>query len=194
MKYIFLFILVPTLTYSQSWVDKMQDPNINFYDTQRDFNYYWEDRNIEKGKGWKQFKRWENFIIPRVYPDGVQYPEIIFEEYNNLQESNNQFVILPPNDWEQVGPDNVPLVSSGTKRGIGRVNTVAFHPTDPNIIFIGSPAGGFWKSLNNGQTWLTTTDFLSNLGVSDIAINPTDPNEIYIITGDRDGVILTHMD
>ncbi|MEC9208825.1 MAG: PKD domain-containing protein [Bacteroidota bacterium] len=187
MKKILLFLFFPTFIYSQSWIENMQDPNNNFYDTQKEFEDYWENRTIEKGKGWKQFKRWENFIAPRVFPDGVQHPDILVEEYNILQEANNQFLMLPPNVWEQVGPDNVPLESSGTKRGIGRVNTIAFHPTDSNIIYVGAPAGGFWKSLNNGQTWSTTTDFLTNLGVSDIAINPSNPDDIYIITGDRDG-------
>ena len=187
MKKFLLLLLLPSLIYPQEWIDKMQDPNNNFYDTQRDFNEYWEDKTIEKGKGWKQFKRWENFIEPRVFPDGIQQPEILFKEFNALLQANNQFLMLPPNTWEQVGPDNVPLESSGRKRGIGRVNTIAFHPSDPDIIYIGAPAGGFWKSLNNGQTWTTTTDFLTNLGVSDIAINPANPDEIYIVTGDRDG-------
>ena len=172
--------------HSQVWIDKMQDPSNNFYDTQREFEEYWSNKVIEKGKGWKQFKRWENFIKPRVYPNGIQYPEILMEEYSNLQEVNNQYLMNPPNIWEQVGPDDVPLTGSGTKRGIGRVNSIAFHPTDPNTIYIGAPAGGFWKSTDNGQNWTTTTDFLTNLGVSDIAINPNNTNEIYIITGDRD--------
>ena len=179
-------MIVPHFLFSQSWVEKMQDPTQNFYDIQREFNDYWENKTIEKGKGWKQFKRWENFIEQRVFPDGVMHPEILLNEYQNLQTSNNQFRMIPPNVWTQVGPDNVPLQANGTKRGIGRVNTISFHPTDPNIIYIGAPAGGFWKSVNGGQTWITTTDFLTNLGVSDIAINPTNPNEIFIITGDRD--------
>ena len=187
MKNILLFLLFPTLIYSQNWIDMMQNPNINFYDTKKEFEAYWENKNIEKGKGWKQFKRWENFIKPRVFPDGVQNPTILMEEYNKLQLVNNQFKMLPPNIWEQVGPDNVPLQSDGNKRGIGRLNSIAFHPSNPNIIYVGAPSGGFWKSLNNGQTWNTTTDFLTNLGVSDIAINPNNPDEIYIITGDRDG-------
>ena len=95
--------------------------------------------------------------------------------------------MLPTNTWKQVGPDNVPIQSNGDKRGIGRVNTVAFHPTDPNTLYIGAPAGGFWKSNDGGQSWASSTDFLTNLGVSDIAINPNNPDEIYVITGDRDG-------
>ena len=178
-----IFLLLPTFIYSQTWIDKIQDPNNNFYDTQKDFENYWENKTIEKGKGWKQFKRWENFISPRVYPDGVLRPEILFEEYNKLE---NQSPAMPSGVWTQVGPDDVPLVSSGSKRGIGRVNSIAFHPNDPDIIYVGAPAGGFWKSTDHGQTWATTTDFLTNLGVSDIAINPSNPDHIYIVTGDRD--------
>ena len=164
----------------------MQDPSNNFYDTQKEFEDYWESKTIEKGKGWKQFKRWENFLTPRVYPSGVIEPQLLMEEYNKLENYNNS-QMFPSSVWTQVGPDDVPLQSNGDKRGIGRVNTVAFHPSDPNRLYVGSPAGGFWKSVNGGQTWETSTDFLSNLGVSDITINPNNPDEIYIITGDRDG-------
>jgi len=187
MKKLLIFLIVPQFLLAQNWIDKMQDPNENFYEVQEEFNAYWENKTIEKGKGWKQFKRWENFIEQRVFPDGVQHPELLLEEYNNLQEANNQFNVLPPNVWTQVGPSNVPLQSDGSKRGIGRVNTIAFHPTDANTIYVGAPAGGFWKSVNGGQTWQTSTDFLANLGVSDIVIHPTNPDTIYIITGDRDG-------
>ena len=186
-KFLLFIFILPSIVFSQVWIDKMQDPNNNFYDTQREFEEYWNNKAIEKGKGWKQFRRWENFIKPRVYPDGTQHPEILFEEYNNLIELNNQFLMNPPNIWEQVGPDDVPIQSNGNKRGIGRVNSIAFHPNDQNTLYIGAPAGGFWKSTNHGQNWTTTTDFLTNLGVSDIAINPINPDEIFIITGDRDG-------
>ena len=82
-------------------------------------------------------------------------------------QSSNQSRMRFPNIWTQVGPNNVPLVANGTKRGIGRLNTIAFHPTDANIIYVGAPAGGFWQSVTGGQTWMpTTTDFLTNLGVS----------------------------
>ena len=187
MKKLLIFLIIPQFLFAQNWIDKMQDPTENFYEVQQEFNTYWENKTIEKGKGWKQFKRWENFMEQRVFPDGIQHPELLLEEYNLLKSANNQFKMLPPNVWTQVGPSNVPLQSNGTKRGIGRVNTIAFHPTDANTIYVGAPAGGFWKSVNGGQTWETSTDFLANLGVSDIAIHPTNPDTIYIITGDRDG-------
>ena len=60
-RILFVLLFFPFFIFSQDWIDQMQDPSNNFYDIQRSFNDYWENRTIEKGKGWKQFKRWENF-------------------------------------------------------------------------------------------------------------------------------------
>ena len=61
MKKFLLFSLFVVLTtsvniaFSQTWVDKMQDPNVNFYDVQKAFNDYYKDtepkfREAEKVK------------------------------------------------------------------------------------------------------------------------------------------------
>ena len=118
-KIFFLSFILPLFLFSQNsnWVDLMQDPNSNFYETQTAFNNFWEGKTIEKGKGWKQFKRWENFIEPRVYPDGNLQPQILLNESQSLNSRNDNFRMMPPNVWIQVGPDNVPLEGSGRKRG-----------------------------------------------------------------------------
>ena len=62
MKKIIYFLLIfPLSLVCQEWVDKMQDANNNFY-TQNAFDSYWENRTIEKGKGWKQYKRWKIYF------------------------------------------------------------------------------------------------------------------------------------
>ncbi|MDZ7774377.1 MAG: hypothetical protein U5L09_01565 [Bacteroidales bacterium] len=48
----------------------MQDPEANFYETQKAFELYWEDREVTKGSGWKQFKRWEYFWSKRIDEEG----------------------------------------------------------------------------------------------------------------------------
>ena len=60
----FLFLLFFSFTFkSQDWVNKMLDPNVNFYQTQSSFNTYWQNKPIEKGKGYKQFRRWEKLHV-----------------------------------------------------------------------------------------------------------------------------------
>ena len=114
MKKLLYLFLIPSFVFSQSWIDKMQDPTVNFYETQQEFEEFWENKTIEKGKGWKQFKRWENFIAPRVYPDGILRPKVLLEEYNKLEDYNNSNM-LPNSNWTQVGPNDVPLQSNGNK-------------------------------------------------------------------------------
>src|SRR5262245_11321100 len=56
---------------AQDWAEKMQNPNANFYEVKADFEQYWLTRDrTEKAKGYKAFKRWENFVERRVYPSG----------------------------------------------------------------------------------------------------------------------------
>ena len=40
-----------------SWTKFIDDPNANFYDIKQSFETYWSGRTIEKGKGYKAFKR-----------------------------------------------------------------------------------------------------------------------------------------
>ena len=80
-----------------------------------------------------------------------------------------------------------PTTSASGYYGIGRLNTVAFHPTDANTFFVGSPGGGLWKTSNGGASWITLTNDLPVQGVSDIVIDPNNPQIMYIATGDGDG-------
>lgn len=88
-----------------------------------------------------------------------------------------------PSNWIFQGPDS----SRSGYKGIGRINVIAFHPTDTNTYWIGSAGGGAWKTNNRGQSWTPVNDNFPVLGVSDIEFNPKDPNTIYLCTGDRDG-------
>ena len=166
------------------WIEMMQDPSANFYAVQSAFNTYWKDRPITKGCGWKPFKRWEYMAKQRLLPGGIRPAEdATFKAYNNYMKKTEGSRTLYGN-WENIGPFAVPE-GKGYK-GLGRINAIGFHPTDANIIYIGAPAGGLWKSTDGGQNWNSNTDQLPTLGVSSIAINPVNPDMLYIGTGDRD--------
>ena len=55
---------------AQRWVEMMNDPNANFYEVQKEFNNYWKGKEITKGNGYKQFKRWEYLMQSRVDKNG----------------------------------------------------------------------------------------------------------------------------
>ncbi|HHB79777.1 MAG TPA: T9SS type A sorting domain-containing protein, partial [Saprospiraceae bacterium] len=70
---------------------------------------------------------------------------------------------------------------------LGRINEIAFGPSNSNTIYVGTPAAGLWKSTDGGSNWASNTDNLPSLGVSAIVVDKDDANTIYIGTGDRDG-------
>ncbi len=168
------------------WVEMMQDPNANFFETQKAFYQYWEGREITRGAGYKPFKRWENMMKTRVDEYGNK-PKVddLLNAYNKAVEQQKKSKATS-GEWSLVGPVDLPDPQSGQPNGLGRINAIAFHPFSENTIYIGAPAGGFWRTYDNGEHWETTTDRLPTLGVSAIVVNYKDPNIIYIGTGDRD--------
>ena len=177
-----LFLFTAPFLAAQNWVDQMEDPNVNFYTIKNSFEQYWQNKTMEKGKGWKQFKRWEHFMEPRVYPDGNRIsPTKAWDEFQNYLSKNSNSRSISGN-WVSLGPASVPDNGGGA----GRINCVRFDPGNSNIIYAGSASGGLWKTTNGGSSWTTNTDSLPVMGVTDIAIDPANTNILYLATGDGD--------
>jgi Secretion system C-terminal sorting domain/PKD domain len=185
---IICFFLINSAS-SQEYVQLMEDKTSSFYDVQQAFNNYWDGKSYEKGKGWKQFKRWEYFMEPRVNNQGIiANPSLPWTEHLKFKTKYALQKGNPNNkaaNWSPIGPTS--WNSIGWNPGIGRVNAVAVDPNNSNIIYVGTPAGGCWKTINNGTSWSPLTDDFSSLGVSGIAIDPNNSNTIYLATGDGDG-------
>ena len=72
-KLISLFILVFSVQMlnAQPWIKSVESDNPTFQEIQKSFSDYWKDKPIEKGKGYKQFKRWEWYWEQRILSDGT---------------------------------------------------------------------------------------------------------------------------
>lgn len=169
------------------WFDMMQDPAANFYATQSAFYKYFAGRDTTaKGTGFKIFKRWEYINRPRIAPDGTRpAPDYVARVYNEYMRNQVAFRSLE-GTWSIVGPVAYPANATGQPTGMGRVNAIAFHPTNASIIYVGAPAGGIWKTTDGGATWVSLSSGMPTLGVSSILVHPTNPDIIYIGSGDRD--------
>ncbi len=179
---IVILFLSSSHLFAQDWVEKMQNPDVNFYEVQKAFNTFWEGKEIGRSKGWKQYKRWEYFMQPRVFPSGNRMQmDIVYKAFMQYK-SKQAYKTTSNSNWQPLGPFNVP--SNGGDAG--RLNCVAFHPTIQNIIYVGSPSGGLWKTTDGGNSWTSLTDNLPVIGITDIVIDYSNPNIIYIATGDGD--------
>jgi photosystem II stability/assembly factor-like uncharacterized protein len=97
------------------------------------------------------------------------------------------FCFAPP-AAAQLTPENV--MKNLHFRGIGpatmggRVDDVAVVENDTRIMYIGSAAGGLFKTVNGGQSWQSLFDDQPNSSIGDIAIAPSNPAIVYVGTGE----------
>ncbi|MEP7234594.1 MAG: hypothetical protein ABI778_04790, partial [Ignavibacteriota bacterium] len=85
--------------------------------------------------------------------------------------------------WQIVGPLNVQSGGSVPNHA-GRVNSIACDPTNSAIAYLGSAAGGIWKTTNSGHSWKPLSDFSFSLATGAIAIDPSNHNILYVGTGE----------
>lgn len=186
-KSILLVVLsiLSTSLFAQEWINKMLDQNVNFYEVQDAFYAHWQDKGYERGKGYKQFKRWEYAMEPRVYPSGNRINSKIYvQAYDQIQKMKSPLA-KTNSEWQPLGPTS--WTSQGWNPGLGRVNAITQDPNDANTLYVCTPAGGLWKSTNSGNNWTSLTDHLPAIGASGLAIDPTNSNVMYLATGDGDG-------
>lgn len=189
MSFILSFLPLSSQTF-----DLNQDPTKqeNFYTVQKVKENFYNQFIPEERKGWKQFKRWEHFWAPRVFPTG-KFPQALdlLADWNQYQNSFKKDVYTTQSQtWNLIGPITRPEGANESVRdqGIGRVNVIRFHKNTPDDLWAGAATGGVWRSTNAGKNWskFPFTEFLS-LGVSDIQISPSNPKVVYVATGDLDG-------
>lgn len=85
--------------------------------------------------------------------------------------------------WTPIGP--APLVTTGGSVYSGRTISIAVHPTNPNIVYVGAAQGGLYRSIDGGANWTPLMDSAESIAIGAIAIAPTDPETVYIGTGEH---------
>ena len=84
--------------------------------------------------------------------------------------------------WRPLGPAPIPISASVTNSG--RVSAIAVHPTNPNIVYVGTAQGGLYRTLDGGTTWTPLMDSALTLAIGAVAIAPSDPTTVFVGTGE----------
>ena len=133
-----------------------------------------------QGSGFKQYQRWlyerkfhldaNGYFIPaenedRAYHDALRGMGIRLR-------SAKQWSELGPNYWSR---------TSGWNPGVGRLTSLAVHPSDTTTIYVTSPGGGIWKSTNSGNSWTPLIDFVNSswMNLFHIVIDPNNTSTLY---------------
>ncbi|MFZ0548760.1 MAG: hypothetical protein WAM60_25140 [Candidatus Promineifilaceae bacterium] len=93
---------------------------------------------------------------------------------------------LLSNVWVPIGPAPVPNGRTTTIQTpvSGRTTSIAIHPTNPDIAYVGTAQGGLYRTLDGGQSWTPLMDNALSLAVGSVAISPSDPTIVYVGTGE----------
>ena len=161
----------------------MDDPKYNIYEVVDVAEAYFEniDKN-KKGSGWKKYQRWLFENEPKFYPTGDRTninPYYSEDAYKSFLENNLTQKSIFDEEWEELGPYYIEDVTGHYAVGLGRVESF-YIDDDPNVIYLGSRSGGFWKTVDGGENWVNTTDDLIATGVNTIAVKPNNSNSILI--------------
>ena len=156
-----IFISVNINAQKVNWRLLDANKNANFFDIQKDFYEYWKDKKPKKGEGYNVFKRWEARMLPRVYPSGdLNQTRTTYQNYLEWQRKQVTSNRSPAGNWIELGPLSKP---SGYDAGVGRIDFVKVSPTNLNTMYISTPDGGLWKTVNANDSlpiWTTYNDFL----------------------------------
>jgi uncharacterized repeat protein (TIGR01451 family) len=115
------------------------------------------------------------------------------------QLEDRRLLSLSPTTWTGIGPG--PILGSPYTAS-GRVNVAVPDPNNPNVMFVGTPDGGIWRTDNwtdTTPTWTPLTDAQSSLAIPQhgLALFPgsgSNPATLYAEASGPNGVILKTTD
>ena len=96
---------------------------------------------------------------------------------------------IPGNSWDEEGPQPI---NFGQTEGIvndpvaGAINSVAAHPTNADILYIGAVNGGIWRTTDAtspSPTWTRLTYFEDSQSIGTIEFDPTDGSNNTLLAG-----------
>lgn len=119
----------------------------------------------------------------RAYPEKDIPQDKFFAAFEHTKNNMQEFPRVDAgiiDSWQSIGPNNIG----------GRTLSLALHPADTSIIYMGAASGGLWKSTTGGfgaTAWSYVETGYPSLAVSSIIIDSLNPSIMYIGTGENYG-------
>ncbi len=103
------------------------------------------------------------------------------------QSQSNLAAAAISGNWTPIGPFPIP---NGQTVGVstpvsGRTVTIAVHPTNPDIAYVGTAQGGLYRTTSGGATWVPLLDNALSLAIGTVVIAPSNPEVVFVGTGEQ---------
>jgi photosystem II stability/assembly factor-like uncharacterized protein len=134
---------------------------------------------LAESSDFKDLKPHDQYQLGRNYPNigegAAAYERAVLKATKKYRNQNTP--------WTQEGATNIG----------GRINTIAVDPNNANIIYVGTPNAGIFKTTDGGNTWDHKFGQQHSLAIGVLAIDPNNSNTIYAGTGDEALSSFTYM-
>lgn len=176
----FLVILAFPLTVNgQELFELMEKDGVELKKVQAAAKSYFDKVGRGPGSGYKLYKRWEYSAQLKVQADGMVMSKkaqayAVEQIHSNVKSGNKSL-----GNWTELGPLSYE-VTSGYAPGVGRVTACYIEPVQQQLMYVGSPGGGFWKSVNGGNSWSPIGDQFNDMEIWAIGVDPNVANKLYI--------------
>ncbi|MFZ4544986.1 MAG: hypothetical protein ACOYOA_13110 [Saprospiraceae bacterium] len=179
----FFFLISNFLSAQQADIHElMQRTDLTIQQVERIADSYFSGVGKGKGSGYKQYQRWLYEQKFHLNADGSFIaPEKEFLAYQDairkMPKKGGWRVDKP---WTALGPAGW-TATSGWNPGVGRLTSVAIHPSLESTIYVTSPGGGIWKSVNSGLNWTPLIDNVNSswMNLYNICIDPLNTSVLY---------------
>ncbi len=182
--YLLLTVFVMGATTANAQIDihqLMQRTDLKLSQIDSIAKQYFAAVGTGKGSGYNQYQRW--FYEQRFHVNEQGYLRPQAEETAAFEQAMQ--VMRTPSvagTWVATGPSSWNR-TTGWNPGVGRITCIGISPFDTTVIYVGSPGGGIWKSINSGTSWTPLSDNSSaRMTVNAIAVDPLNVNVVYTST------------
>lgn len=190
LNVLFVFLFLSTAIFGQEIkVKELTRNSNNFYETKKVLDAYFAnkptgvDLDYAKNREWRNYKRWENNMRDRLMPDstfGNRF-EVSREMHAAVNKARAMQRIKAQSaaGWTCINQ----TTCTGEYNGMGRATSIAIHPTNHEIVYVGTSDGGLWRTEDAGLNYTPLTDYLPMPAAENVIVDHTKPNTIYITLG-----------
>ncbi len=87
--------------------------------------------------------------------------------------------------WQSIGPiSTASAFAAQWGSTSGRISTIAVDPNNANLLLVGGPTGGIWRSTNGGTSFTPVADNLTDVSIGSIAFAASNTQIVYAGAGD----------
>lgn len=140
---------------------------------------------FEKTTHTQYYKKWRRSVEPRVQADGyVAEPDWAAQfarEKRWQAQVRSQSPQRSANLWQHIGPKETFSTMPGQEEVSWQANVYCIDqsPTEPDVLFCGTEAGGVYKTTDRGLHWQHSSANTLMRAVRSVRIDPTDASTVY---------------